>query len=102
MGVDENIETVRRFYGAGAGAADDSERYPYADPGIVWHVPGDNHVSGRHEGLVAVFETMPASMQPLDGWSIQLVDLFGNDDLVLATVNVRGRDQGELDRLFDS
>ena len=131
MGVSENIETVRSFYGAGP-SADDSDRYPFADPGIVWHVPGDNHVSGRYAGVDEVFEHMPAKMQPLDEWDVELVDLFGNVDLVMATVNIRGRrgdvavdctgghvfrlddnakiveawgfvrDQAELDRLFDS
>jgi hypothetical protein len=131
VGVSENIETVRAFYGAGS-AIDDRERYPFADPAIVWHVPGANHVSGRWEGVAAVFEEMPAKMQPLDEWDLEVVDIFGNADLVMTTVQLRGRrgdiavectgghvfrldanakiveawgfvrDQAQLDRLLDS
>jgi hypothetical protein len=90
VGVTENIATVRRFYDAGP-SDDDAERHPFADPAIVWHVPGANHVSGRYEGAAAVFEEMPAKMQPLDEWSIDVVDLMANDDLVFATVTLQGR-----------
>ena len=131
MGVAENLAAVRAFYGAGP-ADDDRDRHSYADPGIVWHVPGANRVSGRYEGREEVFERMPALMQPLDEWSIDLEALFANDDLVVATVSIAARrkehrvecggahvfrldpdariteawgfvaDQEGLDRLFDS
>lgn len=93
MGVAENIAAVRRFYGAGP-AADDRARVPFASPGIVWHVPGDNRVSGEYRGAKAVFATMPASMQPLDRWEIDLCDVMGNGPFVVATVEIRGSRYG--------
>lgn len=93
MGVAENIETVRRFYAAGP-AADDSERAGLASPDIVWHVPGANRISGEYQGRRAVLEAMPASMQPLDRWEIDVIDVMGNADLVVATVRVRGSRYG--------
>jgi ketosteroid isomerase-like protein len=98
VGVAENIETVRRFYAAGP-ADDDADRTPLASPDIVWHVPGANRVSGEYRGAQDVFESMPAAMQPLDRWEIDVVNVMGNADLVVATVRVRGERYG---RTLDS
>jgi ketosteroid isomerase-like protein len=93
MGTSANLATVRRFYAAGP-ADDDAEREPFASPDIVWHVPGANRVSGDYRGTDAVFRRMPASMQPLDRWEVELVDVMANADLVVATVRVRGERYG--------
>lgn len=93
VGVTENIEIVRGFYSAGP-AADDAARHPFASPHIVWHVPGANRVSGEYRGAHDVFTMMPAAMQPLDRWEIEVVDVMGNADLVVATVLVRGERYG--------
>ncbi|HEY7702739.1 MAG TPA: nuclear transport factor 2 family protein [Candidatus Limnocylindrales bacterium] len=93
MGVAENIAAVRRFYEAGP-ADDDSARVEFASPGIVWHVPGENRVSGEYRGARAVFETMPASMQPLDRWELDLHEVMGNDAMVVAIVDIRGSRYG--------
>jgi hypothetical protein len=93
VGVAENIETVRRFYAAGP-ADDDNARASFASPDIVWHVPGANRVSGEYRGAHDVFESMPAAMQPLDRWDLDVVDVMGNADLVVATVRVRGARHG--------
>ena len=93
MGTDANIATVRQFYGAGP-AEDDAERLPFASPAIAWHVPGANRVSGTYRGADAVFDAMPASMQPLARWEIDLVDVMANDDLVLATIRLRAERYG--------
>lgn len=85
-----NLATVRAFYAAGP-SADDADRHPFAVEGIVWHVPGANHVSGRYVGRTAVFETMPKLMQPLDEWDIEVCDLLANGELVVATVRLRAR-----------
>ena len=90
MGVAENTETVRRFYAAGP-SDDDRLRGPLASPDIVWHAPGSNHVSGTYRGAGEVFVEMGQRMQPLDLWSIDVIDVFGNADLVFATVHVRAR-----------
>jgi len=97
MGVAENIDTVRRFYAAGP-ATDDAERAGFASPDIVWHVPGANRISGEYRGAHAVFEAMPASMQPLDRWELDVTAAMGNADLVVATVRIRGTRYGrEID-----
>jgi ketosteroid isomerase-like protein len=93
MGVAEHIETVRRFYAAGP-ADDDRARLDFASADIVWHVPGENRISGPYRGFDEVFRSMPASMGPLDRWEIDLIDLMGNDDLVVARVAVRGERLG--------
>ena len=98
MGTAANIATVRRFYAAGP-ADEDAERVPFASPDIIWHVPGANRVSGLYRGTDAVFREMPASMQPLDQWDIDVVDVMANDDLVVATVRIRGERYG---RTIDS
>ena len=93
MGVAENIATVRGFYEAGP-ASDDAGRPSFASADLTWHVPGANRVSGEYHGADAVFRAMPAAMQPLDEWAIEVVEVMGNADLVVATVIVRGRRYG--------
>lgn len=87
MGVAENIELVRRFYAAGP-ADDDSWRAEFAVPEVVWHVPGANPVSGRYQGYNEVFTKIGERMQPLDFWTIEVDEVMGNDDMVVAVVDV--------------
>lgn len=70
MGVAENIETVKRFYGARP-ADEDTQREHFLAPDGVWHVPGDNPVSGQYQGVEAITKSMPGRMQPLDEWRIE-------------------------------
>lgn len=93
MGVAENIETIRRFYDAGP-AHDDRDRFAFASPSIVWHVPGDNPVARDFVGVDDVFVTMGAAMQPLDEWRIAVTGIFGNRELVMATVDLVARRGG--------
>jgi uncharacterized protein len=93
LGVAENIAAVRRFYEAGP-AGDDRNRVEFASRDIVWHVPGDNRVSGEYRGAQAVFETMPASMQPLERWELDVAEVMGNAGLVVAIVDIRGTRYG--------
>ena len=87
MGVAENVELVERFYASGP-ADDDSSRAEYAIPEVVWHVPGDNPVAGRYAGYHDVFTTIGARMQPLDAWAIEVRQVMGNDDMVVAVVDL--------------
>lgn len=87
MGVAENIVMVRRFYEAGP-ADDDSGRAEFAVVDVVWHVPGNNPVSGRYQGYDQVFTTIGERMQPLDVWTIEVDQIMGNDDMVVAVVHV--------------
>ena len=59
----------------------------------MWHVPGDTDLSGPYEDD-DYFTKMPARMQPLDEWSIDVDHLAANDDLVIAVGRVQGRRRG--------
>jgi ketosteroid isomerase-like protein len=87
MSAHDNIARVRQFYAAGP-PDDDRERAQFASPDIVWHVPGDNPVSGEYRGHRAVFAELGDRMQPLAEWDVQVVDVMANADLVVATVRV--------------
>jgi ketosteroid isomerase-like protein len=93
MGTAENLETVRRFYGAGP-AADDRGRAAFATPDIIWHVPGENRVSRDYRGADDVFRAMGEAMAPLDRWDIEIVDVMANRDLVMATVEIHAERLG--------
>ena len=90
MGVAQNVAAVRSFYEAGP-SDDDRDRFPFASPDIVWHVPGVNPVARDYIGVDEVFTNMGAAMQPLDEWAITVIDIFGNRDLVMATVHLTAR-----------
>jgi ketosteroid isomerase-like protein len=93
MGVTENIETARRFYAVGPSDIDiDRERF-FA-PDVVWHVPGDNPVSGPYNGFTAIANDMTARMQPLDEWRIEPRHMMGNADMVVAVVHLYGQRRG--------
>ena len=64
----------------------------FAD-GFVRHVPGDTDLSGRYEGD-DYFMVMPARMQPLEEWSLDVESLAANDDLVVAVGQLHGRRLG--------
>ncbi len=87
MGIRENVELVRRFYAAGP-ADDDEGRAEFAVPDIVWHVPGDNPVSGQYRGYDEVFRSIGERMQPLDRWEIDVGEVMGNGDMVVAVVDL--------------
>ena len=87
MGIAENIDLITRFYKAGP-ADDDSDRAEFAVADVVWHVPGANQISGRYQGYDEVFTEIGERMQPLDIWTIEVDDVMGNADLVVALVRV--------------
>jgi ketosteroid isomerase-like protein len=87
-----NLEVAAAFYAAGP-AAFDEERRAYFAEDFVWHVPGDTDLSGDYAGD-AFFEDMPARMQPLDEWRVDIEHLAANRDLVVASGRVRGRRKG--------
>lgn len=87
-----NLERARDFYAAGPAALDEQRRVFFADD-FVWHVPGDTSLSGRYRGE-EFFTVLPARMQPLDEWTIEIDQVAANDDLVIASGRVRGRRLG--------
>jgi hypothetical protein len=58
------VRHVKAMYTAFATGDADAYRDAFAED-VVWHVPGDNPVSGAYRGSVQYFETMPALMGPL-------------------------------------
>jgi ketosteroid isomerase-like protein len=97
LGVAENIDTVRRFYRAGA-ADDDTMREQFFAPDAVWHVPGNNPVSGPYHGVDEIRHEMARRMEPLTGWWIVPHIVMGNDDMVVAIVSISGIRRGrEID-----
>ena len=89
-----NLAAVRAFYGAGPAATDEERRASFAAD-FVWHVPGDTALSGPYAGD-AYFTEMPARMQPLDDWSIDIEHFAANEDLVVAAGRIRGRRLGRM------
>ena len=63
---------------------------------IVWHVPGDNPVSGVYRGAEEYFVTMPGRMQPLDEWHFTVGEIQVNerDNAALVAVHLNGSRRG--------
>jgi ketosteroid isomerase-like protein len=89
-----NIAKVRAFYDAGP-ASSDNERHRYFADDFIWHVPGDSALSGPYSGR-SYFVDMPARMQPLDEWRLEIDMVSANDDLVISSGRVRGRRLGRV------
>jgi uncharacterized protein len=88
-------ERVRTMYAAFAGGEEAAYRAAFADE-VVWHVPGENPVSGAYRGSSEYFETMPARMSPLEYWTITVRDVFTNqrDDAALVAFHLTGSRKG--------
>jgi uncharacterized protein len=89
------VEHVKGVYAAFATGDAEAYRKSFAED-VVWHVPGDNPVSGAYRGPVEYFETMPARMGPLDRWSIAVTDVLTNqkDDAALVAFHLEGSRRG--------
>ncbi len=81
-------QRVRRMYDAFAASDIDTYRESFS-PDIVWHVPGNNPVSGPYRGIQEYFETMPARMAPLDEWRISPSTVLVNERDLTALVAFR-------------
>lgn len=74
-----NVDLLRRGYDAFARGDLDALRELFAE-GIVWHVPGDNILSGDYEGRDAVFGFFGKLIQESGGTFRQEVhDFLAND-----------------------
>ncbi|GLZ31861.1 ketosteroid isomerase [Lentzea sp. NBRC 105346] len=87
-------QRVRDVYAAFASGDPESYRAAFA-PDVVWHVPGDNPVSGEYRGE-DYFTTMPQRMGPLDEWRFTVTDVETNerDRVALVAVHVTGERRG--------
>jgi SnoaL-like domain len=85
---DRNVEAVTAFYASGPAATDEERRSFFASD-FIWHVPGDNPVSGPY-GPGDYFDVMPARMLPLDDFSIEPESFAANADLVITVCRLSG------------
>jgi ketosteroid isomerase-like protein len=83
-----NIATVRKMY-----EGDEAERANIAQE-IVWHVPGQNPVSGEYRGFEAYTKLMPSRMAPLARWDFTLGDIMVNGNFVMTTFRLIGERKG--------
>jgi ketosteroid isomerase-like protein len=87
---------VARIYEVFASGDLAAYRELFADD-LVWHVPGNNPVSGAYRGPDEYFGTMVERMGPLDEWSFELTDVVTNekDNAALTTVHIKGQRKGK-------
>jgi ketosteroid isomerase-like protein len=81
-------EHARRLYEVFASGERDEYRRLFADD-VVWHVPGNNPVSGEYRGADQFFGTMVERMAPLDEWTIRVLDVTTNEKDCAALVAFR-------------
>ena len=88
-------QRVRETYDAFARGDFDTYTASFS-PDIVWHVPGDNQVSGRYMGQ-EYFTTMPERMAPLDEWRITPKRILFNekDNAALVEFHLNGSRKGK-------
>lgn len=78
MDADTVRAHVREFYDAFRARDLDRYRERMADD-IVWHVPGNNPVSGMYRGKQEYLGTMVDRMQPLDEWVVTVEQVLVNE-----------------------
>ena len=79
----QNIATVRKAYQDQGGG-------DVIHPNIVWHVSGNNPVSGTYKGVKAYREEMVSRMGPIQEWIIDVEDVMVNGNLAVASLRLRG------------
>jgi ketosteroid isomerase-like protein len=87
----QNIEIVRQAYQAGEKVISEN---------IVWHVPGNNPVSGVYRGAKAYREDMVQKMAPIEEWIVDVDEVMINGNMAVAAVRVRGLRKGHRIELF--
>ncbi|MEX2547651.1 MAG: hypothetical protein WD830_07655 [Chloroflexota bacterium] len=78
-GSAREIELVQRFYRFYASRPPDRDqvREQSFAPDAIWHVPGDNPVSGDYRGVQEIATQISGRMQPLDSWKIEPRHVMG-------------------------
>jgi uncharacterized protein len=89
-------QRVRSMYAAFAEGDNEAYRAAFSES-IVWHVPGDNPVSGAYLGVEEYFGTMVERMSPLDEWKITVNDVLTNekDNAALVSFRLKGSRRGK-------
>ena len=70
---------------------------------VVWHLPGDNPISGDHKGRHAVFAVF-AKVAELTGgtFKIELHDVLANDEHAVALTRATASRQGKQINVLES
>ena len=63
---------------------------------MVWHVPGNNLISGEHKGRDAVFAVFAKTMELTGGtFKIDVHDIVANDEHTVSLTRASGSRQGK-------
>ena len=84
-----NMEVAQRLY-----MGDESERSVIAQ-NVVWHVPGQNPVSGDYHGFQEYITLLPSRMAPLTKWDFTLEEVMVNGNLAMTLFRVQGERKGK-------
>jgi ketosteroid isomerase-like protein len=88
MPTEADVATVRRLYEA-LRAGDFAVVADCFHEDAVWHLPGDNPLSGTHRGWPAIRDDLFARQGPLSGGTFraQLLDLAVGEEYIVAVVH---------------
>ena len=100
MAEHANVAVIRKGYEAFANGDMAALTNLFAEQ-VVWHLPGDNQISGEHRGRNAVFAVFAKVGQISGGtFNIELHDVLANDHHAVVLQRVTGNRAGKhLDAL---
>jgi ketosteroid isomerase-like protein len=89
-----NAELFRRGYAAFQQGDLDTVRSLFA-PDIIWHVPGNNHLSGDYRGVDDVIAQFVRNFEETGGtFKVELHDILANDEHAVALASTSGTKDG--------
>lgn len=91
-----NEDLVREGYAAFGRGDIEALQNRFLDPGIRWHFPGRSPFGGDYTGIADVLGWLGRSFEASGGTlSIELHDVIGNDEHVVALTTVRAQREGK-------
>ncbi|HYN36008.1 MAG TPA: nuclear transport factor 2 family protein [Actinomycetota bacterium] len=91
MAEHQNVERARKGYEAFKTGDLDTMKELFSDD-IVWHVGGNNSLTGDYKGQEDVFNLFGRIMQETDSTlNNEVHDILGNDEHVIALVHVTAK-----------
>jgi ketosteroid isomerase-like protein len=91
-----NEDLVREGYAAFGRGDVEALQSQFFAPDIRWHFPGQSPFAGHYSGLAEVLGWLGRSAEVSGGTlRTELHDVIGNDDHVVALVNVRAEREGK-------
>jgi uncharacterized protein len=98
--TDANVGIVREGYAAFSRGDLEGLRKEFFAPDLIWHYAGKSQLAGHYHGVDEVVNWLVRSFELSDGTlAVELHDVVGNDEHVVALVTVRATRQGK--QLFD-